>query len=229
VTVNAETPGADSLANAGDFMAEDAPPQFRGGILGTPAPTVPPAMRALVRLGVKALPALLDHLTDARPTGLTIDLDDNDPFGGMTAEELYDPRKRETPGNECFSGCDLQLWKSGHYTVKVGDLCYVLVGQIVDRDLFAVGYQPTAIVLIDSPVDHPSLAQRTRADWSGLTGEQHRASLLADLHDAKDLWNADPVLRRLRFYYPDAYTALTGKDATLRAQFEAGEKKAQAR
>jgi hypothetical protein len=38
------------------------------------------------------------------------------------------------------------------YTIKVGDVCYVLIGQIVNRRLWALEYVPTLIVVVTSPV-----------------------------------------------------------------------------
>src|ERR1041385_8146191 len=108
----------------------------------------------------------------------------------------------------------------------------MLVGQIVDRFLDAVRYQPTAILYINSPVQRPQLAERTRRDWSGLTPTAHLNSLLADLNASADAdGHLDPsyALVRLRYYYPATYAALTGENADKRAQFEAGEKERAAR
>jgi len=41
------------------------------------------------------------------------------------------------------------------YTVKVGDVCYAIIGQIVNRSLMAVRYQPSAGLVINSPIEMP--------------------------------------------------------------------------
>jgi hypothetical protein len=243
VGLNSETPGIDQMGEYSAFMAEDGPPRFEVGVLGPPAPSTPPAMRELVRRGLAALPDLLRHLDDARPTGLSVGGNDlatleqqqrqarNGPNQFMFMDELksgeYDARIRTAPWLTCDGDCSGRGKEfSGPYVVKVGDICFVLVGQIVDRMLLAVRYQPTAILVINSPIETPDLARKTRQDWSGLTVADHRASLLADLRAAEeDEFAASGALARLRFYYPDAYAALSGDDAKKRDAFEAEEKK----
>jgi hypothetical protein len=67
-----ETVGIDSMAVADAFIAEDKPPKFSMGVLGTKEPASYPQMRLLVQHGVKALPALLKHIDDPRPTQLSV-------------------------------------------------------------------------------------------------------------------------------------------------------------
>lgn len=223
ILLDSHTPGVDPTAWYDQFMGDDQTPSFRGGTLGSPPPSAPPIMRELVRRGVGALPVLLRHLGDTRRTHIAIDFAGYGGFGGMVLEELYDPRERAA-GSICLADCNIDSWMDGHYTVTVGDLCYVLIGQIVDRNLFAVAYQPTAIVLIDSPILLPDLARRTRADWSGLSAEDHKRSLLSDLRNTTDDSRIEDALRRLRLYYPAVYAALGGDDAAKRAKFETAEK-----
>jgi hypothetical protein len=239
VDVGAQTPGMDDTAMFDGFIATDAQPQFREGLLGyAPPPPAPPAMRELVRRGVAALPALLAHLDDARPTRLIVGAMDMQAIAdGKTAgpddvvfmaklyNREYDPRGRASR-KPCDATCELNVpnfW--GPYTVKVGDVCFGLIGQIVNRWLFPVRYQPTLMLMVNSPVQTPELARETRADWTAVTVEQHRQSLLADIKDASDFHDASPALIRLRFYYPSTYAALLGEDAVKRTEFEADEKK----
>jgi hypothetical protein len=52
------------------------------------------------------------------------------------------------------------------YTAKVGDVCFLALDQIVGRPCEAIRYQPTAIIVINSPVHHLKLRERVRAIWS---------------------------------------------------------------
>ncbi|HEY4329524.1 MAG TPA: hypothetical protein VGN88_07300, partial [Phycisphaerae bacterium] len=112
------------------------------------------AFRALVEAGPDALPFLLDALDDKTPTKLIIKHDL--PMGGMWfAEEIS-----QNPINELETkvlaqanqqvgpekGRTLQT-----YTVRVGDLCFAAIGEIVGRPYQAIRYQPTAITIINSP------------------------------------------------------------------------------
>ncbi|HSQ55080.1 MAG TPA: hypothetical protein VLM40_04980, partial [Gemmata sp.] len=98
------------------------------------------AMRSLVKLGVKAIPALLEHLSDDRGTKIVIEHRGGFGFFGIAQDE---GEKVEEDFREGV--------KAGkRYTLRVGDLCYVALGQIVNRPYTAVGYQPTAIIFATS-------------------------------------------------------------------------------
>lgn len=202
-TVATEAPGIDAGATFDSFMAEDSPPKFEGGVLGTPPPSVSPAMRELVRRGLSALPALLHHLDDARPTHLQLGVN-NQPISTFGGHEFNDEYDAGASGWICVSGdCDKTAkWFEGSYTVKVGDICFVLVGQIVNRRLLAVRYQPTSILIVNSPVQSAALAGKTREDWEGLTPAAFKASLLSDLKRAKDDRERLAASERLSLYFP---------------------------
>jgi hypothetical protein len=114
----------------------------------------------------------------------------------------------------------------GDYQVKIGDVCFALIGQIVNRWLNAVRYQPTGGQIVNSPIVRPWLAEQVRSDWAGLDAKDHEASLRADLRTSH---SPEDALVRLRFYYPYAYAALNGDDARKREKFEADERQARER
>jgi hypothetical protein len=206
---SSEGAGFHSTAWASGFMAIDEEPEFRGGILGSRKPTTSPVMRELVRRGVAALPDLLEHLTDKRPTRLTITHEGG--FGGVWHSDEYYPRfadpKKQPPGVN--TGLEKEfpvergkgLTMSRKYVLRVGDLCFVAIGQIVNRSLSAVRYQPTMCLVFNSPVETPALAAAARSDWAGLTVEQHRQSLAVDAM-SKYPYASAAAIKRLLFYYP---------------------------
>ena len=217
-------PGIDGGGMYDAFMGDDSPPQMVMGLLPAHAPTVPPDMREIVRRGMAAMPALLSHLDDTRPTALLIgdDAKSRIPLFHYYNDE-YRPRVK--PAGPCDKSCyDNGRPFTGPHIVTVGDVCFVLIGQIVNRPLMAARYQPTAILFVNSPTQSPELAARVRADWQGATATDLEASLLSDLRTAPIDGMADSALRRLRLYYPQTYAALTGDDAKKRDAFEAREK-----
>jgi hypothetical protein len=163
--------GTHSAAWADGFLASDEEPRFRGGILGSAKPNISPVMKGLVRRGVSALPHLMDHLADCRPTRLFIKRFGG--FGGMWHSDEYDPRYadkgKQPPGVNKGHRDDRRTVLE--YRVRVGDLCYVAIGQIVNRRFNVVRYQPSACIVINSPVESPSLTAAVRTDWGGLTAE----------------------------------------------------------
>jgi hypothetical protein len=222
--ISAPAPGIDGGAVYSAFIADDAPPKFMVGLLGVPPPTIPPQMRELVRRGAQALPALIRHLSDERPTRLTVGFPGRGDWwvmGGLGFSTEYDARDRTSPRLIRLVDCRKSHCAAGEfpdhtYVVRVGDVCYVLVGQIVNRFLIAVRYQPTGIIIINSPIHTPILIDRIKKDWGALDAAGHEASLLSDLREGKNQWDWADVLARLRFYYPSAYAALSGEDLRKR-------------
>ena len=101
------------------------------------------------------------------------------------------------------------------YNVKVGDVCFVIIGQIVGRFYLAIRYQPSACIVINSPTHDPLIARQVRAIWrSDDPVEKVRQSLLLD-YSTKGVFNGHSLdgwdegshfqigaAMRLLFYYP---------------------------
>jgi hypothetical protein len=106
-----------------------------------------------------------------------------------------------------FSGFDNVLHE---YTVTVGDVCYVIIGQITNRTYLAAQYQMTACVYIHSPTHDPRVAEDVRRVWtSDNPTEMLLASLKTDLefNDEGSSYRQGAVLR-LGYYFPDESEAL---------------------
>lgn len=198
VDIDAQAPGLHSTALVRTFIADNSPSEFAGGVIGSVAPKSFPQMTELVRRGVRSLPLLIQHLDDKRPTKLTVG---GDFFMFMYFSDEYDS-KTAAHGE---GHARLEKNFDGKYTVRVGDICYALIGQIVNRDLLPIRYQPTAGLVVNSPLEAPVLIEEVQRDWGNIDAEGHEASLLADARAGSDLWKYGPALRRLRFYYPDEY------------------------
>jgi hypothetical protein len=198
VDIDAQAAGLDSTAYVRAFIADNSLAEFDGGVIGSDAPKNFPQMKELVRRGVSSLPLLIEHLDDKRPTKLTVG---GDFFMFAYFSDEYDP-KTPVPG-ERHAGLEKRF--DGKYAVRVGDVCYALIGQIVNRNLLPIRYQPTAGLVVNSPIESPVLIQNVKRDWGDVDAKEHMASLLADARAGRDLWQYEPALRRLRFYYPDEY------------------------
>jgi ankyrin repeat protein len=159
------------------------------------------ALRSLVKLGVKALPTLLDHLKDDRPTKIV--LKHRGGFGGMFISRDKAAKKGKKDDDDVFGFGDV----STEYTVMVGDLCYVAVGQIVNRNYWAVRYQPTAIIMVTSVPNYKELRDKLIKEWGNLTPEKHRDSLVRDLLDSDNEYARNGASIRLAYYYPEALEA----------------------
>jgi hypothetical protein len=96
--IDSQSPGINSAAVYEGFIADNTPGSFQMGVLGPPPPKVPPQMSELVRRGPPALPELIKHLDDRRPTKFEVG---NKPSGKqigvgafmfMDFSDEYDPR-----------------------------------------------------------------------------------------------------------------------------------------
>jgi hypothetical protein len=249
-------PGASDTGTFGGFLGDEDSIKpnatmlvAQQGTLRYPAPCESSAIRQIIRNGLSAFPALIRHIDDKRPTKLVVGQDFSHQqaiFGGQFFAMEYQPRNLDQPRQSERSRRDcgddincLSNWRpfDTPYTVKVGDVCYALIGQIVDRHLSAVRYQPTMIVLVNSPIETPALADRVKADWGGVDAEGLKNALLTDLRvatlkNAPDAytekvvldWLHSGALRRLRYYFPDTYAALSGTDLEKREVFEKAER-----
>jgi hypothetical protein len=236
--IDSQSPGINSAAKYEGFIADNRPGSFEVGVLGVPAPKAPLQMRELVRRGAAVLPDLIGHLGDSRPTKLEVGNKDDgrqigmDAFLFMYLSDEYDPRLPHWFSEEEMKRGTRPMEKDfhGRYTVKVGDVCYVLIGQIVNRRLLAVRYQPTGGLIVNSPIEAPSLVERVKNDWGKVDAERLKQSLLEDIHATnhpKHIGPAEytprfvnPALARLRFYFPDTYNALAGDDLKKKTEFE---------
>jgi hypothetical protein len=133
--VDARTLGIDGFGMYSGFIAEDAPLTFDGGLLGVPRPKVSPLMRELVRRGPAALPELVAHVDDSRPTRLEVgntaevlaqqERNQTFAYAWMIYSDEYDPRFREPLREWIERATHKHMEKpfEGAYTVKVGDIC----------------------------------------------------------------------------------------------------------
>lgn len=178
----------------------------------------PHAFRELVRLGPAAIPGLLKHLDDKRETKLSFQRDERSFVGGMREQpELYagcaaeralivrilgagavkNPAEPSAEDEEMDRG-----WIQRH-TVTVGDCCFAILGQIVNRSYEAVRYQPTLITVVSSPTRDPRIAKALRTWWG--RGDPRRIlarSLHQDIVNPEEWSLSKGAALRLVTYFP---------------------------
>jgi ankyrin repeat protein len=189
--------GYSPTVNGNSFLPIDAEGHMTSGMLFQRPPVTSNTLRELVNQGAAAVPQLLEHLTDQRRTKILI----TGSFGFFCVHEDPQPdngkqeaKKEKRPRRE--------PQHLGH-VITVGDLCYVALGQILNRDYSAVTYIPSGIVSVKSPTHAPSIAKELHGEWGSLTPAKHRANLVAELMRPGDEGTVDAA-KRLAYYYPDA-------------------------
>lgn len=175
-----------------------------------PAPSE--TMRQLVAQGAASIPHLIAHLDDKRETKIKLKHDSF--FGGMLFSDEYDYNRRTAKGAPVDVNRDIFAGNEKHpneHTVTVGDLCFVALGQIVNRQFSAVRYQPTAITMVNSPTYSERLRNVVRAEWGTLTPGQHKASLIRDFEQPDHEGRRTGAVVRLGYFYPEALEPLVLK------------------
>jgi len=179
------------------------------------------ALKSLVELGPEAVPFLLTALDDARPTKLK--LDDSSDFGVIYHDEEMEvnpvnPAERpvERKNNDLSV---IGLERASGYTLKVGDVCFVALGQIFGRRYEAIRYQPTAITIVNSPVHRPKLREAIRRNWASDDPRRKLFDSLRSDYATEGIFNGKSLdgwysgsnfqcgaALRLLYYFPKEFT-----------------------
>ena len=187
-----------------------------------------PAFKELVELGPKAIPYLLEGLSDDRDTQLRLG---GGIIGGLWGEDFVstndenereveiiraeqDAKSAKEKGNESefdrgFRSLDIPLEGNGHfnrvYRVKVGDVCFTILGQIVNRWYLAGRYIPSGNLGVTSPVHFPVVARTVRQIWDSEDLEEALfESLKFDLlHESEHGYHQPGAAMRLAYYFPE--------------------------
>ncbi len=177
------------------FLPLDANGELQTAMLMQPPPVPSAVMRELVQRGAVAVPLLVNHLRDNRPTRIIIrhPLGKGGPFLGRGMGWLNPLGGTNSPDS---------------YTLTVGDLCYVALGQIINRDHLVAFYIPSGIVGLHSIASAPEEIASLTKEWSNLTRARHRAFLIREARKALDDETRIGACKRLAYYYPDALEAL---------------------
>ena len=187
----------------GEFTPIHTVSTFVNGMAGEQSPPAPNCVKELAAIGFEALPDLINHLSDARPTGLTLKQPD---FGGMWYAAEFDARaydRAPVPQGTYPAYTDLMSTSDiSEHALTVGDICFIVIGQIVNRRYIVDRGQWTACNVINSPTTTPALAQAASEEWKGITLAQYQQSLIADAGSPSTGSEAGEALKRLCYYYP---------------------------
>ncbi|WP_395141828.1 hypothetical protein [Armatimonas sp.] len=193
-------------------------------LLTNHALSIPESLKTLVALGAKALPFLLEALDNPTPTKLTatslpggvMEYATELPFNSVNSTErnISRPLRNASPTMNPIPS----------HTVTVGDVCFVILGQIVGREYQAIRYQPTLCIVVNSPVHDPVLCATVRSIWRSDNPMQKLFNSLCEDYVSMGIaskkddegWDAADELichaaLRLLYYFPQEATALLVK------------------
>jgi ankyrin repeat protein len=157
-------------------------------------------MRELVRRGPRAVPGLISHLDDSRRTRIVVG-----PAGLLDTLFLdtradRNPRTQGAPADEGVP----EVLPVKRQVVTVGDLCYVALGQIVNRRYIVggfIGYGKAGFAQSGSTTRSTFLRKQVAADWSRLTEKGHASTLINDFLKPDTEQRRIEAAVRLSYYY----------------------------
>jgi len=176
------------------------------------------ALTELVALGPMALPHLLRALDNQTPTKLAMD------HGGGMGGQWYGREvfiHRASPREVAVRDAHPEFFAEegdifgeanvSHHQITIGDVAFVIIGQIVNRPYEAARYQPTACRVINSPTHDPELARLVHEIWQGDDAAKTLLdSLLTDFQTRG--WGSEAIqagaAMRLLFYFPEIADAI---------------------
>ena len=176
--INAPDVGLSPTMSGSAFLPIKGMSDFGGFLITNHRLESSTALRRLVELGPKALPHLLNALDDHTATGLQIKHSGFDgamwfanELGTVSSNEVWsnpvNERERRVLGKLPLpSDLGDTTQRVDSYTVKVSDVCFVAIGQIVGRSYQAVRYQPSGCIVLNSLTHDPGMRQQVRAIWS---------------------------------------------------------------
>jgi hypothetical protein len=162
---------------------------------------------SLIQRGAEAIQALAHSLGDRRLTSCIESLPDFVVLEDVCDENSRTDRganKTRKPGHSSPSQDNLWHDHSDNYTATVGDLCFVVLGQILNRRFFPIDHKVGPMTIVASPTLSGRLRESVQTRWENLTRQGHRESLLGDLQEPDVPWRATGASQRMRFYYREA-------------------------
>ncbi len=170
----------------------------------------PKEIRVLVEKGAIAIPALIKHLDDTRAVALqpisrsdlvryvdTYDFNPNNP--GTGTMKIREPKYTSS---HLF---DVQ--------VTVGDICFSILGQILNRRFSSISWMPQSVIELGSPRYSKQLMEDLVSEWGSVTTpEAHRIKLENDFKNPDRPDRNYGAYLRLAFYYPDVMVRLVNSE-----------------
>lgn len=206
--------GYSAMFAGSQFLPRKDSSQWSTSVIGAPRPEESETLTMIVSKGAKAIPLLVKHLDDKRPTRIK-------PVSGMmwigwNDEYDFNSRTRADPPHGVNrDSFDEKNQHPNKHQITVGDLCFVALGQIVNRTFSATRYQPSGGLIVNSPTYSEVLLNVARKDYGGMTQNDHLEQLIEDFNRPDHESRRNGAVMRLAFYYPDVLNDLVKKQLTV--------------
>ncbi len=194
--------GLHPTAWTSSFYERKRRTKFRGGVLGSEAPSRNFVVEEILKRGATAIPFLLDRISDVTPTGIVLKGDRLPNWGTYT--NYYNSRPlREVPAFKAT-----KKYVSFPFRLRLGEVCLFLIGEIVNRPQTVMRYVPSGGFTCCSPIEYSEVADLAREDWKNFSITDHESLLIRDIHEALYEEEKSGAILRLMYYYPASITRL---------------------
>ncbi len=204
--------GYSTVSTGDEFLPQPDSQETRAFLFSNLREKSSPVLRRIVEQGVAAVPLLIDHLSDERKTAIP----PVSALMSMLFADEYDFNRRTRLKAPAGVNRDTVGQKNAEtYAITVGDLCFVALGQIVNRNFSCCRYYPSGGLVINSPTYSKSLRDQVIADFQGLTQDNHKKLLKEDFLRPDHEFRRIGAYRRLAFYYPSEVEDLVLKQLSV--------------
>ena len=204
--------GYSTVSTGNEFLPQPDSQETRAFLFSNLREKSSPVLRRIVEQGVAAVPLLIDHLNDERKTAIP----SVSALMSMSFADEYDFNRRTRLKAPAGVNRDTFGQKNPEtYAITVGDLCFVALGQIVNRNFSCCRYYPSGGLVINSPTYSKSLRDQVIADFKDLTQDNHKKLLKEDFLRPDHEFRRIDAYRRLAFYYPSEVEDLVLKQLSV--------------
>jgi len=173
--------------------------------------TCPEPLRAVLLQGPAVVPFLVSHLGDPRHFGNSLAVG----LPGYPAWQdcEVDANKYENSTTNAGRASAAGSMKSVEsYQPTVGDLCYLLLGLIINRGNYLLSRGESMYADVGAPSVCPEKVRLLKNRWGGLTRESIIESLVRDVLTPDSSSRLEGAIRRLKLYAPNRLrTVVLGK------------------
>ncbi|SFI08603.1 hypothetical protein [Planctomicrobium piriforme] len=202
--------GYSTWFSGSGFLPYPESEQLGTFIIGATQRSSSDALKKIVEQGAASVPVLLKHIDDPRKINLPEMTAGGIVWMAFPDEYDFNEVTRPQPPRDVNRGSFLETpgQHPNSHSLTIGDLCFVALGQIVNRKFSATRYQPTGGIIVNSPTYSERLRTAIIADWEGLTVEKHKQSLIDDFRHPDYASRREGAYLRLSFYYPNTVEEL---------------------
>ena len=192
--------GYSSMYSGSGFLPVKESGKMSMGVVGKMRAASSNELTEIVSRGAKAIPFLIKHMNDSRP----IKIKPLKAMMWMDFSDEYDYNRRTLKEKPKYNEDNIDKKHPQTHQLTVGDICFVALGQIVNRSFNASRYQPTGGLIVNSPTYSKDLYKIIINEYAKMGEHEHKQQLINDIYKPDYSYRRSTALLRLKYYYPES-------------------------